>query len=63
MISDVKALRAALLLKRYCGERGCKDGVCAFRSENGICPMADTRLPESWQLDDLKPKQTEVHDG
>lgn len=60
MISDAKAIRAAMLLKQYCGERPCRDGVCAFRQElSGICPMADVRLPEDWKLDGLSVRKTD----
>jgi hypothetical protein len=58
MISDEKALRAAELIKRYCGERGCDDGECAFRLRCGVCIIQATRLPEDWKLDGLKPRET-----
>lgn len=51
---DEKALRSALLLKRYCGERGCDEEECTFRTKYGICVLQATRLPEDWQLDGLK---------
>lgn len=57
MISDEKALRAAELIKRYCNERPCRDGKCAFRQKkSGICPLTDGRLPEDWKLDGLAAK-------
>lgn len=57
MMRDEKAIRYALLLKQYCSERPFKDGKCecAFRQKlSGICPLAEGRLPEDWQLDELK---------
>lgn len=60
MISDAKAIRAAELIKRYCNERPCEDGVCAFRQKkSGICPLAEVRLPEDWKLDGLSVRKTD----
>lgn len=56
MISDAKAIRAAELIKQYCGERGCDDGECAFRLRCGVCIIQATRLPEDWNLDGLAAK-------
>lgn len=60
MISDEKALRAAELIKRYCGERGCDDGECAFRLRCGVCIIQATRLPEDWKLDGLRAQHGEA---
>ncbi|MBR3629416.1 MAG: hypothetical protein IKN55_02975 [Oscillospiraceae bacterium] len=55
VMRDAKALRFARLLRQYCNERPCKDGECIFRQKkSGICTLSDTRLPECWQLDDLR---------
>lgn len=63
MISDDKALRAAELIKRYCGERGCDNGECAFRQKkSGICPLTDGRLPEDWKLDGLHAQHGEAQE-
>lgn len=56
MISDAKVIRAAELIKRYCGERGCDDGDCVFRLRCGVCLLQATRLPEDWKLDGLAAK-------
>lgn len=56
MISNEKALRAEELIKRYCGERGCDDGECAFRLRCGVCIIQATRLPEDWKLEGLAAK-------
>ena len=56
MISDAKAIRAADLVRQYCGERGCDDGECAFRLRCGVCIIQATRLPEDWKLDGLAAK-------
>lgn len=53
MISDAKAIRAADLVRQYCGERGCDDGDCVFRLRCGVCLLQATRLPEDWKLDGL----------
>lgn len=55
---DEKALRAAALVKRYCGERGCDEEECVFKTAYGICILQATRLPEDWNLDGLKPRTT-----
>ena len=58
MMSDAKALRFAQLLKQYCNERPCRDGVCVFRQKlSGICQLTDGRLPEDWQLDHIRPER------
>ena len=55
VMRDAKALRFARLPRQYCNERPCKDGECIFRQKkSGICTLSDTRLPECWQLDDLR---------
>ena len=56
MISDAKAIRAADLVRKYCGERGCDDGDCVFRLRCGVCLLQATRLPEDWKLDGLAAK-------
>ena len=56
MISDAKAIRAADLVRQYCGERGCDDGDCVFRLRCGVCLLQATRLPEDWKLDGLAAK-------
>ena len=56
MISDAKAIRAADLVRQYCGERGCDDGDCVFRLRCGVCLLQATRLPEDWKLDGLTAK-------
>ncbi len=61
MMSDEKALRAAELLRKYCNERCC--GECVFVRKNGYCAIGSAHHPALIVLDDLKPKQTEVHDG
>lgn len=60
MISDEKALRAAELIKRYCGERGCDDGECVFKLLCGVCIIQATRLPEDWKLDWLHAQHGEA---
>lgn len=57
-ISDTKVIRAAQNLKRYCGERGCDEEECIFKTTYGICILQATRLPEDWNLDGLKPRET-----
>lgn len=59
MISDAKAIRAADLVRQYCGERGCDDGECAFRLRCGVCLLQATRLPEDWKLDGLSVRKTD----
>ena len=56
MISDAKAIRAADLVRQYCGERGFDDGDCVFRLRCGVCLLQATRLPEDWKLDGLAAK-------
>ena len=56
---DEKAIRCAELLRQYCGERGCTKEECVFVQTCGFCILQATRLPEDWQLEDLKPRQTE----
>ena len=56
MIADAKAIRAADLVRQYCGERGCDDGDCVFRLRCGVCLLQATRLPEDWKLDGLAAK-------
>ena len=59
MMSDAKALRSARNVSQYCGERGCAKEECVFVQTCGFCILQATRLPEDWQLEDLKPKQAE----
>jgi len=61
-MSDEKALRFANGIRQYCNESPCKHGVCVFMSENGICPLKDTRLPADWNLDGLGLKREEKRD-
>lgn len=53
MIRDEKAIRAAELVRQYCRERSCY--ACIFRTVSGVCLIGDTRVPENWQLNGLKP--------
>lgn len=58
MISDAKVIRAADLVRQYCGERGCDDG-CVFRLRCAVCLLQATRLPEDWKLDGLSVRKTD----
>lgn len=60
MMTDCKAIRAAELIKRYCGERGCDDGECVFKLLCGVCIIQVTRLPEDWKLDGLHAQHGEA---
>lgn len=55
-MTDSKAIRAADLLRQYCGERGCDE--CVFKAAAGFCVIQAAKLPEDFKLDGLKPRET-----
>ena len=57
-IKDIKAIKAAELLKQYCGERDCANCIFTFL---GDCILAvsdyyvrDDYVPRNWDLDLVK---------